>query len=80
MQLYDIYIWLNYARQLQKDLSLWNRKSSKAIMIKFKQSYGTYINIHTLLSLGFYWFSFNYKKSKTRKILYIFFQTKDRRI
>lgn len=51
MQLYDIYIWLNYADQIQKALSLWNRKTSKAIMIKFNQSYSIYINIHTLFFL-----------------------------
>lgn len=47
MQLYDTCIQMNYADQLQEALSLWNRKTSKAIMIKFNQSYSIYINIHT---------------------------------
>lgn len=81
MQLYDIYIWLNYADQLQKALSLRNRKTSMAIMIKFNQSYSIYINIHTLFfSLAPYWLIFNYNKSKAIKTLYILFQIKDHRM
>lgn len=57
MQLYEICIQMNYADQLKEAPRLWNRKTSKAILIKLNQSYSIYINIHTLFfSLALSWF------------------------
>lgn len=85
MRLYEICIQMNYADQLKEAPSLWNRKTSKAILIKFNQLQYLYKYSHT-----FFFFStvliqkkfgfFNCKKSKPRNTLYISFQTKDRRM